>query len=38
MTYTIESIHTYILHLVGTTRFWNNIYQACSKLKDWKAK
>ena len=38
MTFTIKSIHTYILNVVRTTRYWNNIHQVCSKLKDWKAK
>ena len=25
-------------NLVNTTRFWNNLHQVLSKLKDWKAK
>jgi hypothetical protein len=27
-----------ISNLVRTTRFWNNLFHACSKSKDWKAK
>ena len=31
-------IKTLISNIVGTTRFWNNLYQVRSKSKYWKAK